>query len=520
MSLKVLKSVSIVGSMTLLSRITGLVRDVIFANILGDKAAADVFFVAFRIPNFFRRIFGEGAFSAAFVPVFTEYRVNKTQSETDSFLQLIIGRLGVMLIATSIMGVVFAPYLVALLAAGFADDPEKFNLTIDATRITFPYLFFISFVAMSAGMLNSCGRFAAPAATSVLLNACLIVAALILVPRMSSSPIALTVGVLIAGVVQLLFQIPFLKKEKLTMRPRIRARKDDEVGKQGVSQVFRLVLPAIFGVSVAQINVIVNTILASFLVTGSISWLYYSDRLMEFPVGVFGIALSTAILPHLSRIHSEKSDESFAHTLDWAARWVFLVTMPCTIGLILLAEQIVSAIYFHGDFTENGVRMTALSLVAYSLGMTAIVMVKVLAPGFYARQNTKTPVRIAMISMALNIVFCLILISPFKHVGLALSTTLSALFNAFMLFVLLKREQIFIVQPGWSIFLGRTVLASFLMGCFLWLFRDQGDMWLTMSVWERVFKLMVLIGCSGVLYLMTLLVTGLRPKMLILDKNS
>ena len=520
MSLKVLKSVSIVGSMTLLSRISGLIRDVIFANILGDKAVADVFFVAFRIPNFFRRIFGEGAFSAAFVPVFTEYRVNQSESETESFLQLIIGRLGLMLIITSVLGVLMAPYLVSLLAAGFADDPEKFKLTVDATRITFPYIFFISFVAMSAGMLNSCGRFAAPAATSILLNICLIGAALILVPRMSSSPIALSIGVLVAGVVQLLFQIPFLKKEKLTIRPRIRVRKDDEVGKQGVNQVFRLVLPAIFGVSVAQINVVVNTILASFLVTGSISWLYYSDRLMEFPVGVFGIALSTAILPHLSRIHSGKSGESFAHTLDWAARWVFLVTLPCTVGLILLAEPIVSAIYFHGDFTENGVRMTAMSLIAYSLGMTAIVMVKILAPGFYARQNTKTPVRIAMMAMGLNIVFCLILVSPMKHVGLALSTTLSALFNAFMLFLLLKREQVFVIQPGWTVFLGRTVMASIVMGSFLWLFRGQGDIWLTMSVWQRVLKLMVLIGCSGALYLITLWVMGLRPRMLILEKNN
>ena len=441
MSSRLLKSVSAVGSMTLLSRISGLIRDVIFANILGDKAAADIFFVAFRIPNFFRRMFGEGAFSMAFVPVFTEYRETKQPAEINSFLQLLLGRFGLILIAVTLLGVVFAPWLVTALATGFLDEPEKFEVTVQATRITFPYVFFISLVAMSAGMLNTCGRFAAPAATPVLLNICLIAAALLLVPHYSQSPIALSVGVLAAGVIQLLFQIPFLRKEKLSFRPRIVKKPGDDQGFAGVKEVFRLTIPALFGVSVAQINMIVNMVLASFLVTGSISWLYYSDRLMEFPLGVFAIALSTVLLPDLSRMSAKKSYDEFSGTINWAIRWVYLVCIPSTVGLVVLAQPMVATIYFHGDFTVNGVNMTAASLVAYALGLTALAMVKVLAAGFFARKNTKTPVKVAAIAMVLNIVFCLILVGSMQHVGLALATSLSAAVNAILLFVLLRKDK-------------------------------------------------------------------------------
>jgi len=283
MPARILKSTSTIGLMTLISRISGLIRDVVFANLLGDKAAADVFFVAFRIPNFFRRIFAEGAFSAAFVPVFTEYRLHKSEPENAQFLQLLIGRFSLILIIFSLLGVLFAPVLVGVLAAGFLQQPEKFDLAVDATRITFPYLFFISLVAASAGMLNTCGRFAVPAATPILLNLCLISSAVLLVPRYDDSPIALSIGVLVAGLAQLLFQLPFLRQEKLTIRPRVMARKEDKVGNDGVRKVFKLIVPAIFGVSVAQVNVLINTLLASLMVTGSISWLYYSDRLMDCP---------------------------------------------------------------------------------------------------------------------------------------------------------------------------------------------------------------------------------------------
>ncbi len=505
------KSMSVVGSMTLLSRISGLVRDVLFANVLGDKAAADVFIVAFRLPNFFRRLFGEGAFSAAFIPVFTEYRLHKTGDENNRFLQLMIGRFGLILILVCLAGVIFAPVLVTMLATGFTRDPEKFALTVQASRITFPYLFFISLIAMSAGMLNSCNRFAAPAATPILLNICLILAILYLVPLVDDSPVALAIGVLIAGVVQLLFQIPFLVREKLSLRPRVIKRQGDEIGIEGARRVLALTIPAVLGVSVAQVNILINTILASFLVTGSVSWLYYSDRLMEFPLGVFGLALSTAILPHLSRKHAQTAPEDFSRTLEWGTRWALLVSIPSTVGLIMLAHPMISAIYFHGDFTENGVNMTVLSLVAYSLGLTPFVMVKVLSAGFFARQNTRTPVRVAMIAVAVNIVFSLILVLPYKHVGLAMATSISAVTNALMLLIILLRQGIFVVEYHWVGFLTRIMIATVVMGLSIgWLVGAQG-WWLEASVWAKAIRLGGLVGLGGVTYLVTLLVLGIRP---------
>ena len=515
MPAKLIKSAAIIGAMTFLSRVSGLFRDVVFAHLLGDRAAADVFFVALRIPNFFRRISGEGAFSVAFVPVFTDYRMHKSASENDRFLQLLLGRFGLILLVASVVGMVAAPLLVAVVAPGFLQHPEQYQLAVSATRITFPYVFFISLVALAAGMLNTCGRFAAPAATPILLNLCLIAAALLLVPLFSDAPIALAIGVALAGLLQLLFQIPFVRKEKLTIRPRIIAKRGDESANAGVAQVFRLTLPAILGVSVAQINVLVNTLLASFLVTGSISWLYYSDRLMEFPVGVFGIALSTAILPNLSRkrtAHATEAgfNEKFSQTLDWAARWVCLICIPATAGLITLAGPMIATIYFHGGFSENGVYMAAASLVAFAFGLVAIVMVKILAPGFYAHKNTKTPVRIAMISLSANIVFCLILVYPLRHVGLALATSLAAYLNAALLYFALKKEQVYRPAPGWAGFLLKVCAASVAMGLLIrWGSGETAD-WLLLSVWQRAAKLMLWVGLGGVLYFAALRIMGLR----------
>jgi len=520
MSSKIIKSVSAVGSMTLLSRITGLIRDIIFANILGDKAAADVFFVAFRIPNFFRRIFGEGAFSAALVPVFTDYRMHRSPEEVSSFLQLMLGRFGLLLLVISVIGVIGAPLLVSIMATGFLNDPLKFESAVSATRITFPYLFFISLVALAAGMLNTCGRFAAPAATPIFLNLCLIGAAIVLIPSVSSSPNALAIGVVIAGLIQLIFQIPFLRRERLSIRPRIVAKPEDKVGLDGVKKVSKLIIPAIYGVSVAQISVFINTILASFLITGSISWLYYADRLMEFPVGVFGIALSTVILPHLSKIRHEKTGNAFSSSLDWASRWVVLICIPAMIGLILLAEALVTTIFYHGGFTTQGVRMTALSLIAFSVGMPAIVMVKIHATGFFAHQDTRTPVKVAMYAMALNIVFCLILVMPLKHVGLALATSLSMFINAIWLFLLLWRKNLYRPEPGWFLFLCRCTLACLLMAVFLWQFRGDASLWLELSIPDRSIRLLVLITVGGLVYILALFLSGMRPRQLVMPNNN
>ncbi len=510
MAAQLIKSASVVGGMTFLSRITGLLRDVVFAHLLGDRAAADVFFVALRIPNFFRRMSGEGAFSAAFVPVFTDYRMRQSAAENHRFLQLLLGRFGLILLGASVAGVVAAPALVAVVAPGFLQHPEQFQLAVSATRITFPYVLFISLVALAAGMLNTCGRFAAPAATPILLNLCLIASAALLVPWFASAPIALACGVALAGVAQLLFQIPFLRREKLAIRPRLVSGPGDENARAGVAQVFRLTVPAIFGVSVAQINVLVSTLLASFLATGSISWLYYSDRLMEFPVGVFGIALGTVILPSLSRNAGGGSREAFSRTLDWAARWVCLICIPATAGLIALAGPMIATIYFHGGFSENGVFMAAASLVAYAFGLTAIVLVKILAPGFYARKNTKTPVRIAIIAMAANIVFSLLLVYPLRHVGLALATSLAAFLNAGLLWHALGREQAYRPQPGWGGFLCRVCAAAAGMGLVIgWGGGDTAG-WLALTAWQRALKLLLWVGLGGGLYFAALWLMGVR----------
>jgi len=510
MSVQLLKSTSIVGLMTLLSRVSGLVRDVVFANLLGDRAAADVFFVAFRIPNFFRRMTAEGAFSAAFVPVFTDFRKHRSEEDTNRFVQLLAGRFGLILVGLTVVGVLGAPWLVRLLAFGFEDDPVKFALTVEATRITFPYILFISLVAMSAAMLNTCGRFAAPAATPVLLNVCLVIAALVLIPQFSDAPIALAVGVLIAGVVQLLFQWPFLKRQKLALAPAIRFRPGDEIARSGVSQVFRLMLPALFGGSVAQLNVLINTLLASFMVTGSISWLYYSDRLMEFPVGVFGIALATVILPDLSRKHSDNDATGFADTLDLGMRWVCLICIPATVALVVLAVPLIATIFFHGDFTEHGVFMSARSLVAYTLGLLPIVMVKVLAPGFFARKDTKTPVRIGVIAVVINIVVSLLLYYPLQHVGLALATSVAALVNAALLYSGLKKQGVIVLRQGWTGFIVRIVFASFVMGWLLWWGTGPGTSWIEHSIFHRIVRLAGWVVAGVATYMIILILSGLR----------
>ena len=506
--------------MTLLSRISGLVRDIVFANLLGDKVVADIFFVAFRIPNFFRRITAEGAFAAAFVPVFTDFRAHRDPGDTHRFLQLMLGRFGAVLLLFTLFGMIAAPWLVKALAWGFQQDPDKFSLTVDTTRITFSYLFFISMVALSAGMLNTCGRFAVPAATPVLLNVSVIFAAFALVPQFTHSPVALAVGVVIAGCAQLLLQIPFLRKENLLVRPRISAKKEDAVAVKGCRQVFKLMLPAILGGSASQLNVLVNTLLASFMVTGSVSWLYYSDRFFEFPVGIFGIALGTVILPDLSRKFAANKTKAFTNTLDWAARWVFLICVPSTVALVILALPMIATGFYHGDFTRHGVYMSAASLVAYSMGLIPIVMVKVLAPGFYARKNTKTPVRIGIIAVLVNIVMCLILFYPMQHVGLATATSIAAFVNAALLFMGLRKEQVFILQPGWMVFLCRVCFAATIMGGLLWWGAGSAEGWLDTPVLNRILRLGILVGMGILVYFSVLYITGLRVKAMWLSRGA
>jgi len=508
MSKKLLKSTAVVSFMTLISRISGLLRDVVMANILGPGALADAFFVAFRIPNFLRRIFAEGAFSQAFVPVFSELTEQNT-NQAKHFVNATAGILASVTFVLTVLGIIFAPFIVSVFAPGFVGDEIKFETTVNSLRIMFPYLFCISLVAMSAGVLNTLNRFAVPAVTPVLLNVCLILAMWVLLPLLDNAAQALAIGVLIAGVVQLLFQLPSLAKEGYFPKPVI----DRE--NKAVRRVFGLMLPAIFSVSVAQINMLVNTFLASFLVTGSVSWLYFSDRLMEFPVGVFGIALATVVLPSLSKEHTSGTAESFSGMLDWALRWVVVIAVPATVALYMLAIPLLTTIFQYNAFSTHDVVMSAVALEAFAIGICGFIFVKVLAPGFFARQDTKTPMRIAVIAVAVNVVLSIILVDSMAHAGLALAISIAAWVNSALLFFALLRQNIFKPQKGWLWFLSRVAVAVLVMAFCLSYFDQSEANWFHQSLSQRLWNLSILVFMGTASYLSCLMVLGLRPKQLL-----
>lgn len=506
MSRSLLRSTAVVGGMTFISRILGFIRDVVYARIFGAGMGTDAFFVAFKIPNFMRRLFAEGAFSQAFVPVFSQYRTQRHHDELQELVDRVAGTLGLILFAVTATGVFAAPVLIWIFAPGFVNDPDKYALTVEMLRITFPYLLFISLTAFAGGILNSCGRFAVPALTPVLLNICMIVAAVWVSPYLEEPVKALAWGVFAAGVVQLLFQVPYLKALKLLPRPRWGWYSE------GVQRVLRLMLPALFGSSVAQVNLLFDTLLASFLVTGSVSWLYYSDRLVEFPLGVFGVALATVILPSLSQKHAAASSEDFSRTLDWALRWVLLIGAPATVALMILAGPLLSALFQYGEFGAEDVRMASRSLMAYSLGLLAFMLVKVLAPGFYARQDTRTPVRIGIIAMLANMVFNVILIFPLAHMGLALATSLSSYLNAGLLFMGLRQQAVYQATNGWPVFLLQIGLANLLMGAVLWWGAGDLSGWLEATARERLLHLSWLVIVGLLVYLGSITAVGIRPR--------
>lgn len=511
MSKALLKSTGVVSAMTFISRILGFVRDMMYAQLFGAGAGMDAFFVAFRIPNFLRRLFAEGAFSQAFVPVFSEYKTCRSQEELQALVDQVTGTLGGILFLVTAVGVFAAPLLVWIFAPGFSDDQAKFDLTATMLRITFPYLLFISLTACAGGILNSYGRFAVPALTPVLLNLCMIGAALWLAPYLERPVIGLAWGVFVAGLTQLLFQLPYLKGLKLLPRPRWGWRS------AGVQKILRLMLPGIFGSSVAQINLLFDTLLASFLVTGSVSWLYYSDRLVEFPLGLFGVALGTVILPALSQKHAAAATDSFSRTLDWALRWALLIGVPATVSLILLGGPLLATLFRYGEFGADDVRMATRSLIAFALGLLAFMLIKVLAPGFYARQDTRTPVRIGVLAMIINSGLALVLIFPLAHAGLALATTLSAYLNASLLFMLLRRHGVYRPAPGWPRFLAQLGFANLLLGLLLWYGTGELTAWLEAGLWERAFHLTWLIVGGGAVYLAGIILAGIRPRHLKAD---
>ncbi len=499
-----LKSTGVVGSFTLLSRVLGLIRDVIIANLIGAGASADAFFIAFKIPNFLRRLFAEGAFAQAFVPVLSEYRSTQDFAAIKSLVDHVAGTLGLILIFLTGVAIIAAPIIVLVFAPGFTQYDEKLELATQMLRITFPYLFFISMTAFVGSILNSYDRFAVPAFTPSLLNISLISCAVFMAPLLSQPAIALAWGVLIAGVAQFLFQLPFLLKIKLLPAPKINRKHD------GVMKIMKLMVPALFGVSVSQINLLLDTVLASFLQTGSVAWLYFSDRLVELPLGVFGIAIATVILPSLSRHNAAQDQAQYSKTMSWALRAVFTIGLPAAIALFLLAEPLIITLFHYGAMTANDVHMSAMSLRAYSLGLIAFMLIKVLAPGFFAKQDMRTPVRIAIWTMFINMVLNLILIWSLKHVGLALATSIAAFMNAGLLFLGLYKKGFYRPKHGWLKMALQLLIANILMVIILLFFMPSAEYWLAWSVWERAWSLGQLCLAGVFIYFSSLFILGIR----------
>ncbi|MBB3102818.1 murein biosynthesis integral membrane protein MurJ [Azomonas macrocytogenes] len=500
-----LRSGAVVSVMTMLSRILGMARDMVIASYFGSGTAADAFVIAFRIPNFLRRLFAEGAFAQAFVPVLSEYRTKRSQIEVKELVDRTFGMLGLILSVITAFGVITAPYLVMVFAPGFRDEPEKMALAGDLLRITFPYLLLISLTAFTAGVLNTYGKFAVPAFTPVLLNVCMIVSAVFLSPYLDQPVTALAWGVFIAGIVQLGFQLPYVASLGLLPRPQVKPR--DE----GVRRILLLMVPALLGVSVSQINLLLDTVLASFLQTGSVSWLYYADRLSELPLGAFGIAIGTVILPSLSRQHAGEDVKAFSATLDWALRMVLLVGVPAALALGFLSTPLITGLFFYGAMSEEAVVQSSRALEAYSLGVLAFMLVKVLAPGFFARQDMKTPVRIAITCMVANMGFNLILIWPLQHVGLALATSLSSMLNAIMLFWGLYRSKVFQPRPGWGAFSIRLAGGCVAMIAVIFWLNAPAAEWFAWNWQQRVWQLTLLVSVGIGAFVAGLLLLGLRP---------
>jgi putative peptidoglycan lipid II flippase len=507
------KSTSIVGAFTLLSRVTGLLRDMVYSRMFGAGVLMDAFLVAFKIPNFMRRLFAEGAFSQAFVPVVSEYKVQRPHDEVRELVDGAAGTLAWFLTVVTIVGVVAAPLLVLLFAPGFRVDEGKFDLTVEMLRWTFPYLLFISLAALAAGVLNSYGKFAVPALTSTLMNLVMIVFAAWIAPSFERPGIVLAIGVFVAGVVQFAFQVPYLVKMGLLRRPRWRW------SHAGVRKIGSLMLPAIFGSSVSQVALLLDVLIASFLATGSIAWLYYADRLMEFPLGVFSIALATVILPGLAAHHAAQAPERFTATLDWALRLVVVVVLPATTALIVLSGPLTVAIFHYGKFDEHDVRMTSLAVTAYASGLLAFSMVKVLAPGYFARQDTRTPVRIGIQALGVNMGLNLLVVLPLAllypdrtglHALLALNNGIGAWYNSTMLYRGLRKQGVLHHASGWRRMLWQVLAGNVVMIAFLWFVAGDTQRWVEMGAWSRAQWMTLLVVGGGGLYFGTLYILGMR----------
>lgn len=516
MSRKLFKSTLIVGMMTLLSRILGFVRDVVFAREFAASAGMDAFLIAFKIPNFMRRLFAEGAFNQAFVPTLGEYKETRDKEAVKDLIQHVAGTLGGWLFIITVVGVFAAPVIIMIFAPGYLSaqhSQSQYELTVSLLRITFPYILFISLVAFAGGILNTYHKFAVPAFTPVLLNLVLISATYWIVPMMDEPVMGLAIGVFLAGLLQLLFQLPFIARMGFLTRPRWNTQHP------GVKKILKLMLPAIFGASIAQINLLLDTMIASLLVTGSISWLYYSDRLMEFPLGILGVALATVILPSLSKQHISQSKEEFSATLDNAIRWVIYLGVPSAVGLFMLAAPIITTLFGSEKFVKTDIEMSSMSLMAYSFGLLGFILVKVLLPGFFSRQDTKTPVKIGVVALVVNMVFNILIVVPWfmmdypgAHAGLAIATSISAFSNAFLLYRWLRKHKVYWPAKGWGKVWLQVIVANSAMLAVLWIGHYELEQWLNWSLSERIMQLMLSIAVAIAVYFSCLFALGVRKR--------
>ncbi|EPG7576579.1 murein biosynthesis integral membrane protein MurJ [Providencia huaxiensis] len=504
--MNLLKSLAAVSSMTMMSRVLGFIRDAIIARVFGAGAAADAFFVAFKLPNLLRRIFAEGAFSQAFVPILAEYKNQQGEEATRTFVAYIAGMLTLALAIVTILGMIAAPWIIYVTAPGFTDDADKFALTTDLLRVTFPYIFLISLASLAGAILNTWNRFSVPAFAPTLLNVSMIIFAAFAAPYFNPPIMSLAWAVLVGGVLQLVYQLPHLKKVGMLVLPRLSFRDS------GVWRVMKMMGPAIIGVSVAQISLIINTIFASFLQSGSVSWMYYADRLMELPSGVLGVALGTILLPSLAKSFTSGNQNEYRQLMDWGLRLCLLLALPCALGLAILAEALTVSLFQYGNFTAHDSLMTQYALIAYCVGLTGMILVKILAPGFYSRQNIRTPVKIAIVTLILTQLMNLAFIGPLQHAGLALSIGLAACFNAGVLYWQLRKQGIFQPLAGWKGFIFKLLIALIVMGAVLFGVLHFMPSWQDGNMLMRMLRLIgvVIIGAGS--YFVALYVLGFRPR--------
>ena len=499
-----LRSTSLVSMMTLISRLMGFARDMILARTFGAHAGMDAFYIAFKIPNFMRRLFAEGAFSQAFVPVLAEYQKTRTMSEVRTFLARIAGSMSAVLTLVTLVGIIAAPVIIYIFAPGFGEDSSRSFLATEMLRLTFPYLMLISLTGMAGAILNTYGYFGVPAFTPVFLNISMILAAIYLSPRFSQPVVALAWGVLIAGIVQLLFQIPFLYHRRLLVKPSLM------MNDPGVKRVLKLMVPALFGISIAQINLLIDTIFASFLKVGSVTWLFYTDRLADFPLGVFGVAIATVILPHLSRRHAEQSVEHFSKALDWGLRLLLLIGIPSGIGLAIFSMPLIASCFTYGQFTAYDMLQTQKSMITMAIGIPAFMMVKILASGFYSRQDIKTPVKVGVIAMIANTLMCALFVYPLAHAGLTLASALAGYVNCGALLFLLIRRGIYKPPAGWVRFMVQLLIANGLMSVYLYFVTGTVSFWLDKPLVMRLSLLLAHVFAALVIYLAGLWLCGMR----------